>query len=410
MSTDTDNVIAFPGVRVAAEPATLIIGAVLAEEPQVVHRQFGINDRLTLRELSDALRVMFGWPGESAPTKFTLDGTAGIGSGAGAGGGGLGARGGGAGLGLSVNVPLDTVIGDVLQDVGDTLTWHWGLWDHRLDVREAFARDEATPDALCIGGSGTIDGLWRGGRVANLVAPGAAGTGGAMRGGTAGTGGAMRVGTAGVVAAPVGAVGRRRGVSGDLGDANVRSGSPSGGPDGAGRMESAVGREGADGSDGPDIAAINELLTGEQSIRNTLSTAREDVVDLIERSGVFEFVPLLQALDLRRNPGCNCIAEDCDRMRALPAEDPDDAAGRDAALATLLCLSALTDEDIRHDVTSHVMDSLGWVADDGTPLTGEDVEELCPATWAVLEEVGVVGDEQVGVVEKLDLLREALRR
>ena len=89
MSTDTDNVIAFPGVRVAAEPATLIIGAVLAEEPQVVHRQFGINDRLTLRELSDALRVMFGWPGESAPTKFTLDGTAGIGSGAGAGGGGV---------------------------------------------------------------------------------------------------------------------------------------------------------------------------------------------------------------------------------------------------------------------------------------------------------------------------------
>lgn len=354
MSTDTDNVIAFPGVRVAAEPATLIIGAVLAEEPQVVHRQFGINDRLTLRELSDALRVMFGWPGESAPTKFTLDGTAGIGSGAGAGGAG----GVGAGLGLSVNVPLDTIIGDVLQDVGDTLTWHWGLWDHRLDVREAFARDEATPDALCIGGSGTIDGLWRGGRVANLVAPGAAGT-------------------VGVVPSPGGGVNAA---------------------------------DGSDVADGPDIAAINELLTGEQSIRNTLSTAREDVVDLIERSGVFEFVPLLQALDLRRNPGCNCIAEDCDRMRALPAEDPDDAAGRDAALATLLCLSALTDEDIRHDVTSHVMDSLGWVADDGTPLTGEDVEELCPATWAVLEEVGVVGEEQVGVVEKLDLLREALRR
>lgn len=364
MSTDTDNVIAFPGVRVAAEPATLIIGAVLAEEPQVVHRQFGINDRLTLRELSDALRVMFGWPGESAPTKFTLDGTAGIGSGAGAGGGGLGAGGVGAGLGLSVNVPLDTVIGDVLQDVGDTLTWHWGLWDHRLDVREAFARDEATPDALCIGGSGTIDGLWRGGRVVNVAAPGGAGRDG-----------------------------------GRGGDAGAAAGDPRGGN--AGNPGSAAG--------GPDIAAINELLTGEQSIRNTLATARDDVVDLIERSGVFEFVPLLQALDLRRNPGCACIADDCDRMRVLPAEDADDHAGRDAALATLLCLSALTDQDIRHDVTSHVMDSLGWVADDGTPLTGEDVEELCSATWAVLEEVGVVGDEQVGVVEKLDLLREALR-
>lgn len=331
MSTDTDNVIAFPGVRVAAEPATLIIGAVLTEEPQVVHRQFGINDRLTLRELSDALRVMFGWPGESAPTKFTLDGADGDDA-------GTDAR----NADAEVTVSLDTVIGDVLQDVGDTLTWHWGLWDHRLDVREAFARDDATPDALCIGGSGTIDGLWRGGRVANVAAP--------------------------------------------------------------------VDSDSDELPDGPDIAAINELLTGEQSIRNTLSTARDDVVDLIERSGVFEFVPLLQALDLRRPPGCTCVADDCLRMRALPAEDPDDAAGRDAALATLLCLSALTDEDIRHDVTSHVMDVLGWVADDGTPLTGEDVEELCADTWAVLEDVGVVGEDQVGVVDKLDMLREALRR
>lgn len=309
MSTDTDNVIAFPGVRVAAEPATLIIGAVLSEAPEVVHRQFGVNDRLTLRELSDALRIMFGWPGESAPTTFTVDG--------------LG------GAGTSANVTLDTLIGDVLQDVGDTLTWHWGLWDHRLDVREAFARDEATPNALCIGGSGTIDGVWRGGRVA--------------------------------------------------------------------------------GTGAPDIAAINELLTGEQSIRNTLATARDDVVDLIERSGVFEFVPLLQALDLRRHPGGTCAADDCRRMRALPAEAPG-TAGHDAALATLLCLAALTDEDIRHDVTSHVLDSLGWVADDGTPLTGEDVENLCSATWGVLEDIGIVGDAQVGVVEKLDLLREALRR
>lgn len=332
MSTDTDNVIAFPGVRVAAEPATLIIGAVLTEEPQVVHRQFGINDRLTLRELSDALRVMFGWPGESAPAKFTLDGADDD--------AGTDAR--NADAEADVTVPLDTVIGDVLQDVGDTLTWHWGLWDHRLDVREAFARDDATPDALCIGGSGTIDGLWRGGRVANVAAP--------------------------------------------------------------------VDSDSDELPDGPDIAAINELLTGEQSIRNTLSTVRDDVVDLIERSGVFEFVPLLQALDLRRPPGCTCVADDCLRVRALPAEDPDDAAGRDAALATLLCLSALTDEDIRHDVTSHVMDVLGWVADDGTPLTGEDVEELCADTWAVLEDVGVVGDDQVGVVDKLDLLREALRR
>ncbi|MFC3849402.1 hypothetical protein ACFORJ_04395 [Corynebacterium hansenii] len=388
MSTDTDNVIAFPGVRVAAEPATLIIGAVLEEEPQVVHRQFGINDRLTLRELSEALRIMFGWPGESAPTKFTLDGTSGLGEGAGVRGmNGRGVSGAGFDAGMTVNVPLDTVIGDVLQDVGDTLTWHWGLWDHRLDVREAFARDEATPNALCIGGSGTIDGLWRGGRQAH-AAEGRGSGGDAV--GSDGSGGSAREDARG-------GSGRARS------DSERRAAARS---DEAPRADA----DDEDAADGPDIAAINELLTGEQSIRNTLANARDDVVDLIERSGVFEFVPLLQALDLRRNPGCNCVADECDRMRDLPAEDPDDAAGRDAALATLLCLAALTDEDIRHDVTSHVMDVLGWVADDGTPLTGEDVEDLCGATWAVLEEVGVVGEEQVGVVEKLDLLREALRR
>ena len=258
MSTDTDNVIAFPGVRVAAEPATLIIGAVLAEEPQVVHRQFGINDRLTLRECFPTRCASYSGSGESAPPSSPWTGPRESGPVRSAGRRAR-RRGVGAGLGLSVNVPLDTVIGDVLQDVGDTLTWHWGLWDHRLDVREAFARDEATPDALCIGGSGTIDGLWRGGRVVNVAAPGGVGRGG-----------------------------------GRGGDAGAAAGDPRGGN--AGNPGSAAG--------GPDIAAINELLTGEQSIRNTLATARDDVVDLIERSGVFEFVPLLQALDLRRNPGC----------------------------------------------------------------------------------------------------------
>lgn len=303
MSPTPDNVVAFPGVRVAAEPATLVIGAALREEPQVVHRQFGVNDRLSLKELSDVLRVLFGWPGEAAPVKFTAAGRP---------------------------VSLDAAIGDVLFEPGDTLTWHWGLWDHHLEVREAFARDDATPDALCIGGSGCIEGLWRDGR----TSPGH-----------------------------------------------------------------------------PDIAAINEELTGEQSIRRTLASAREDIVDLIERSGVFEFVPLLQALDLRRDTAGAFAADDAARMRALPVEERGaDPAGHDAALATMLCLAALTDTDTRHDVTGHVMDSLGWESDDGLPLTGEDVEALCPGTMKVLEAAGIVGDRPVPPIERLDLLREALRR
>ncbi|MEJ5918848.1 MULTISPECIES: hypothetical protein [unclassified Corynebacterium] len=303
MSLDTDNVIAFPGVRVATEPATLIVGATLTEEPVSVQRQFGVNDQLTLAEFGRDLRILFGWRGEDAPTKFTIAD--------------------------DVVLPMSALVGDILQDPGDRVTWYWGLWPHVLEVREAFARDEATPDALCIGGSGNVTALFQAGA-----------------------------------------------------DPTV------------------------------DIAAINEELTGEESIQKTLASARREVVDLIERSGVFEFVPLLQALDLRRE----CSLEDPElldaaaHMSALPAESPDDdPAGFDAALTTLLCLSALTTEDVRHDVSAHVMDAIGWVRDDGKPLTGEDVDELCPDTLAVLEEYGLCGEESLGPVAKLDLLREALR-
>lgn len=310
MTARTDNVIAFPGVRVAAEPATLVIGAVLHEEPQSVTRVFGINDQLTLNDFSRVLQVLFGWEGTKVPTRFELPGAE------------------------IIDLPGNLKISEVLQNPGDKISWQWGLWQHKLEVREAFARDDATPDALCIGGSGAITTL-----------------------------------------------------SGDAA-CHVRS-------------------------DTFDIAAINEELTGEESIQTTLSAARPEIVDLIERSSVFEFIPLLQALDLRRECGCVGGAEGtvAKRMRSLPAESRDeDPAGYDAALTTLLCLAALTSDDVRHDVSEHVMESVGWVGDDGVPLGGEDIEALCPATWQILEQYGLVGEKLAAPIARLDLLREALRR
>lgn len=326
MPTETDNVIAFPGVRVAAEPATLIVGASLTEDVMSVHRTIGINDQLTLGELSHVLSVVFGWSG-SEPMKFTIPAE-------------------------SFDqpetlLPMETRVCEVLTAPGDCIEWQWGLWLHELQVREAFARDDATPDALCIGGSGTIAAL---------------------------------------------------------GD-----------------------------TDAPmylDIAAINAELTGQQSIQETLRSVRSDIAEFIERSGVFEFVPLLQALDLSRAPGTSLVVNGAGsagsgvaretsftqrrlvrQLRSLPVEDAaTDPAGRDAALANLLCLAALADDDIRHDVTMHVMAELGWVRDDGVPLSGPDIEELCPATWDILIDLGLVGDELAPPVERLEMLREVFRK
>lgn len=342
MPTDTDNVIAFPGVRVAQEPATLVIGATLLGEPETVVRTFGINDQLSIRRLGGALRRMFGWPDDEPPTRFLL---------------------GAPGDPSAPEIPPDWLIGEVLTSPGDVMTWHWGLWTHRLRVREAFQRDEATPDVLCIAASGTIDG-------ADALAPDGAAASGA---GVPETAISPAEGT--------GPVPPRR------------------------RSGGIVMRSSAE----VDIAAINRDLTGSESIARTLGTARADLVDLIERAGAHEFVPLLQALDLRRDSG---LPEAPARaMRALPAEDPDaDPVGHDAGLVQLLCLSALADDDLRRDIASHTMDRLGWRRHDGRPLSGEDVEELCPATWRALCAAGVAGPDQAAPVTRLDLLREALRR
>lgn len=301
MSTDTDNVIAFPGTRVAQEPATLIIGAVLTMEPASVTRTFGVNDTLTMHQLGEALCRLFGWrDGDRAPQRFLDDD--------------------------GRSVPPDWMIGDVLMEPKDAVTWSWGLWEHRLEVREAFARDEATPDVLCIGGSGLIDQ-------------------------------ADELGSSGEV----------------------------------------------------DIASINADLTGEETMAKTLSAAHVEVSDLIERSGAVEFVPLLQALDLRRET-CVGPAESA-FMRAMPTESAaENSAGRDAAWVTLLCAAALVDDSVRHDISTHTMDRLMWCREDGFPLSGEDIEELCSDTMGALQDIGVLGDNLQPTDIRLDLLRETLRR
>lgn len=302
MISQTDNVIAFPGVRQPVEAATVVIGASLAEEPISVRRLFGVNDRMDLGELSQHLAIIFGWGG-SAPTTFTL-----------------GPR------SSDAQVPMATTVGDILQAPGDQLHWHWGLWTHILVVEEAFARVDSTPEVLCLGGSGMVHFL------------------------------------------------------------------------GQAAAEPYI-----------DIAAINRELTGRDHIEQTLAATRADIAQLIRRADMFEFVPLLQALDVGRPEDTSSSQATVARLRTL-AQQEADPAGADAAHALLLGLATLAPQPLRQEVQAHVMARLGWHGDDGLELSGAEVEELAPLTWAEMQAIGLAGAHALNPVGRLELLRETLRR
>lgn len=166
-----------------------------------------------------------------------------------------------------------------------------------------------------------------------------------------------------------------------------------------------VGGSGRFGDTGFDIARINAELTGHEATREILARTRPAVRGIIERSQLFDLVPLLQALDLGRDSGVD--ADLTARLAGLPVEN--DAAGTDAFWAVVLGLSCLADDEHADHVTEQIVAALGWVDDDGSALTAAAARELCAASVQVLAEVGVYGDRRVAAVDKLDIFRELLR-
>lgn len=166
-----------------------------------------------------------------------------------------------------------------------------------------------------------------------------------------------------------------------------------------------VGGSGAFGGTEFDLAEINAALTGRKTIEQVLANTAAPVRGLIDRSGIFDFVPLLQALDLTRE-----VALDADirhRLAGLPVED--DPAGRDAFWVIVLALACMSDEKLAADVVETTMAALGWVDDDGSALTVQRIHALCPASLERLAEVGGYGPESLAPVDRLDIYRELLR-
>lgn len=154
-----------------------------------------------------------------------------------------------------------------------------------------------------------------------------------------------------------------------------------------------------------DQATINAELTGTDTIRDVLSGVRPEVIDLVDRTGVFDFIPLLQALDLKRH-----TLIDADRVRtsrALPAEHSAEAS--DAFWSCVLALACLGDEALFVEVIESTMSALGWVSDDGSPLSAKEITAACATSLQILEELGAYGENQLAPVERLDVYRELLR-
>ena len=160
-----------------------------------------------------------------------------------------------------------------------------------------------------------------------------------------------------------------------------------------------VGGSGSFGGQGFDLADINAQLTGTTTIREVLAATNSEVRGLIDRSGIFDFVPLLQALALTR-PG-SLPADVSAVLDQLPVET--DPMERDAFWAIVLALACMGDEAMSNHVLEATMGGLGW------PLDGPATRAACVESLRVLSDVGAYGTDALSPVDRLDFYRELLR-
>ncbi|MDO5512883.1 hypothetical protein [Corynebacterium sp.] len=162
-----------------------------------------------------------------------------------------------------------------------------------------------------------------------------------------------------------------------------------------------VGGSGAFGDEDFDLAEINAALTGTATIRSVLEVTHPAVRDIITRSGIFDFVPLLQALDLNRETGL--ARGTVELLQGLPVENHPPA--RDAFWTVVLALACMGDETLGNHVLETTMASLGWEDEDGTALTGARVRALCVESLTLLADVGGYGEHAKSPVDRLDIYR-----
>lgn len=146
-----------------------------------------------------------------------------------------------------------------------------------------------------------------------------------------------------------------------------------------------------------DLATVNTELTGRETISAVLSLAHPELRDLIERGSLYDFVPLLQAIDLRQAFGSSL---------GLPVERSQ--AARDAFWVTVLVLSCFSEPSTSDQLLEGTMAELGWVEDDGSPLKAPAIRALCAESLARLASLGGYGRRAKSPVDRLEIYRNLL--
>ena len=172
-----------------------------------------------------------------------------------------------------------------------------------------------------------------------------------------------------------------------------------------------------------DLPGINARLTGAETITDVLAAVHPQVRGLISRSGLFDFVPLLQALDLTAaeriddvpprartrtgaGPGADDAAPELVPLAELPLEQ--DQRGADAFWETVLALTCLSDEELTDEVITTTMAALGWTAPGGGNLEADEIRGLCRHSLDRLAAHGGYGPDRLPPVGRLDLYRALL--
>lgn len=159
------------------------------------------------------------------------------------------------------------------------------------------------------------------------------------------------------------------------------------------------------GDEHTDLDSINAELTGAATTQHILRATKPIIRSAIERSGIFDFIPLLQALDLGRET--NVDADTMALCRCLPKEK--DPASRDAAVAEIMAQAALVEGPLRADIIETMMQAIGWVADDGSELSLAEIDHLASETLQAFEHIGLTGDKRLSSLERLELCRAIIR-
>lgn len=277
----------------------------------------------------------------------------------------------------------DSLLWEHLQADGDEFHCVVGLWQIRIQLIEIIARDNGTPTALCVGGFGSMadllfddfddhddfDDFYDG----DASSPGGSPGGPGVSGPPGGPGASVASGFVGAIDA---------------------QGNPSAAPAGnSGAIDRM--RLCATCQDSFDLTRINTRLTGAETIETVLGRTRPEPANLIRRSGILDFVPLLQAIDFSRTPDIDPeVAMMC---AVLPVEE--DPVQQDAFWAVVLGLSCMSDEEVTDAIIESIVQALGW------NKTANEVRALCPNSLKHLRDIGGLSSP----VERIEIYRELLR-